>query len=203
MENKELAPFIPGKHSPVENFENLLNCPIWIPSTIHCVGINQEEKKLCGSFQVGVYYYQIVKTDSNVEVVLCNKEDKSMRVWRGDCLESCREISCDDVQHSMIIDLDRDGSRWEGDAWNYKPFGYGCLYNKNGNLVYEGFYWENKYTCVGKSYYANENPEYEGSFVSGNRAGQGICYDLSGQVDYQGLWAFNCGISSQFTFPVK
>ena len=85
----------------MENFENLLNCPVWIPSTIHCVAINQKEKELYGSFQLGVYYYQIVKTDDNVEVVLCNNEDKSMHIWNVDCLENCRELVFDDVQQDL------------------------------------------------------------------------------------------------------
>ena len=31
------------------------------------------------------------------------------------------------------------GERWEGNSLNGLPFGYGCVYNSENQLIYEGF----------------------------------------------------------------
>ena len=42
-------------------------------------------------------------------------------------------------QENMILDLDREGTRWEGGVLDHTPNGWGRLYNKDDWLVYEGF----------------------------------------------------------------
>ena len=81
---------------------------------------------------------------------------------------------------------------------NGKPFGFGCEYSEEGNLVYEGFVFEGKKVCFGKEYYDDVNNNclmYKGGYWNDERLGQGISYDLNGNVDYEGEWMNNYGIN--------
>ena len=53
-------------------------------------------------------------------------------------------VSCSEREHSSFdgcIDLDTKGRRWEGMIRGSVPFGYGILYNEEGEKEYEG-YWK-------------------------------------------------------------
>ena len=60
------------------------------------------------------------------------------------------ELSIYGMRETVIIDLNREGRRWEGGELNGKPFGFGREYSGDDNLVYEGFVFEGKKVCFGK-----------------------------------------------------
>ena len=104
------------------------------------------------------------------------------------------ELVCCGKKENVIIDLNREGRRWEGGELNDKPFGFGCEYSENGNLVYEGFVFEGKNVCFGKEWNDDGNNNclmYEGGYCNGERWGKGKSYDLTGNVDFDGEWMNN------------
>ena len=103
-------------------------------------------------------------------------------------------MDCSGMKENVIIDLNEGGRRWEGGELNGKPFGFGCKYSEEGNLVYEGFVFEGKKVCFGKEWNDNENNNclmYEGGYCNDERWGKGISYDLNGNVDFEGEWMNN------------
>ena len=38
-------------------------------------------------------------------------------------------------ERGIIIDLDANGARWEGDCLEWVPFGFGCFYNCENEFV--------------------------------------------------------------------
>ena len=102
------------------------------------------------------------------------------------------------MKENMIIDLNRDGRRWEGGELNGKPFGFGFEYSEKGNLVNEGFVFKGKRVCFGKEWNDDENNNclmYKGEYYNGERCGKGKSYDLNGDVDFEGKWMNNHGIT--------
>ena len=70
-----------------------------------------------------------------------------------------------------------------------KPCGWGVLYDKNNERVYEGFRIDGKNVCYGRTYYSDiSRVEYEGEWCDGMRWGRGILYDRNGVVVYDGEW---------------
>ena len=132
------------------------------------------------------YYLQLtVKRNENdefdhYELIIADKSDgkKKMAVLTADGLESeLVEKDCSGMRENAIIDLDEEGRRWEGGEWNGKPFGFGCEYSEEGNLVYEGFVFEGKKVCFGKEWNDDGNNNclmYEGGYWNDERCGKGI-----------------------------
>ena len=122
-----------------------------------------------------------------------------MTVLTADGLESeLIEMDSSRMKENEIIDLNVEGRRWEGGELNGKPFGFGCEYSEDGNLAYEGFVFEGKRVCFGKEWNDDVNNNclmYEGGYWNGERWGKGISYDLNGNVDYEGEWMNNHGIT--------
>ena len=82
-----------------------------------------------------------------------------------------------------IVDLTRDGCRWEGDCQDNKPFGWGYYYNSQGNLRYEGFRIGPDNICFGTYYYVDRLrpiPEYIGEIAFNQYHGRGKKYDRNG-----------------------
>ena len=93
------------------------------------------------------------------------------------------------IKHNQILDLSDDGERWEGDVFHGQPYGWGVLYDKENQMVYEGFRIGDVNVCYGRSYYADIGVvEYEGEWFEGKRWGRGIHYDRKGSVLYDGDW---------------
>lgn len=92
------------------------------------------------------------------------------------------------VKH-MILDMNVNGERWEGDVLNDYPYGWGRLYDGDGRLVYEGFRVGTVNVCYGCGYYGNGGAiEYEGELCGGKRWGRGTNFDRNGAVLYDGEW---------------
>ena len=109
-------------------------------------------------------------------------------------VESCQllSVSGEDVngiEHKQVLDLSDEGERWEGDVLHGQPYGWGVLYNKEGEKVYEGFRIGDVSVCYGTQYYADiQKVEYAGEWCEGKRWGRGIQYDRNGIVVYDGEW---------------
>ena len=121
--------------------------------------------------------------------VKCNLSEKMM------ILEKMKEIEIlnggYEIIKGVVIDIDDNGTRWEGDALNGKAFGYGCFYNENNQMIYSGFVYEGKYFCYGEEFYCDTNTiEYRGNYMNGLRHGYGCCYDKEGNLVYEGYWLF-------------
>lgn len=139
------------------------------PITLDC---NQDE-----------FIYTLPLHDGVLVTVKCNLKEKKMDVQ--DLTNKC------EIMKGTIIDLDDNGRRWEGDAFNGNPFGYGCYYNANNQIVYSGFTYEGNYVCYGEEYYSDTNTiEYHGTYMNGMRHGYGSLYDMKGKLIYEGIWSF-------------
>ena len=93
------------------------------------------------------------------------------------------------IEHNRVLDLSDDGERWEGDVLNNKPYGWGVLYDSEGEKVYEGFRIGEVNVCYGTGYFADiQKVEYEGEWLEGKRWGRGIQYDRNGKTVFDGEW---------------
>ena len=93
------------------------------------------------------------------------------------------------IEHNQVLDLNDDGERWEGDVLDNKPYGWGVLYDKEGEKAYEGFRIDEAYVCYGTRYYSDiQKVEYEGEWFEGKRWGRGIQYDRNGKTVFDGEW---------------
>ena len=98
-------------------------------------------------------------------------------------------VDLNEVDGDKIVDMSVDGDRWEGDVLNGVPFGWGVLYDKDSNIVYEGFRVGEVNECYGRSYYPDIGViEYEGEWYNGKPWGRGVQYDRTGGVLYDGEW---------------
>ena len=93
------------------------------------------------------------------------------------------------IEHAKVLDLSDDGERWEGDVLNNKPYGWGVLYNSEGEKVFEGFRIGGVNVCYGTRYYSDiQKMDYEGEICEGKRWGRGIQYDRNGKTVFNGEW---------------
>ena len=68
--------------------------------------------------------------------------------------------------------------------------GKGKLYNKNGNITYEGDFINDKYEGNGK-YNWEDGEYYIGQWKNGKRYGKGKLYYKNGSIKYEGDWLDN------------
>ena len=162
-----------------------------------------------GLFEINPIYVQMSRRRnesgevSHCELIIADNSNedgnKRMAVLSAESVGSeLVEMDCSEMRENVIIDLNEGGCRWEGGELNGKPFGFGREYSENDNLVYEGFVFEGKKVCVGKEWNDNSNNNclvYEGGYCNDERWGKGISYDLTGNVDFEGEWINNHGIS--------
>ena len=152
---------------------------------------------LFGSFKLEIegedrFYY---KTNINKEQILldCRKSNNSMNFFKS----SKEYVDWDNVyERSVVKQLDEDGTRWEGDWYNQKPFGFGSVYDGNGNRIYSGFMFEGKKIGFGTEYFADSHTvDYCGTFWDDKRHGRGTSYDRTTNKLYEGEWC--CGRNDQ------
>ena len=135
----------------------------------------------------------------DVELIICNLDTFQMCVVYWNEEDSIPvEISAHANHGHEIIDLSNEGDRWEGGELNGKPFGYGCLFDCDGYLVYEGYIYNNQYVCYGTEYYPdlirinstkeNHGVKYRGYWFYHTKCGRGISYDHLGDVDCDKEW---------------
>ena len=93
------------------------------------------------------------------------------------------------IEHNVVLSLNDDGERWEGDVLNREPYGWGVLYDSEGEKKYEGFMIGESYVCYGTRYYSDiQKVEYEGEWFEGKRWGIGVQYDRTGNTVFDGEW---------------
>ena len=93
------------------------------------------------------------------------------------------------VEHAKVLDLSDDGERWEGDVLDNQPYGWGVLYDSEGEKAYEGFRIGEVNVFYGRSYYPDvQKVEYDGGICEGKRWGRGIQYDRNGKILFDGEW---------------
>ena len=93
------------------------------------------------------------------------------------------------IEHKQVLDLSDDGERWEGDVLNNEPYGWGVVYDSEGEKVYEGFRIGDMNVCYGTRYYSDiQKVEYEGKWSVGKRWGRGIQYDRIDKALFDGDW---------------
>ena len=177
------------------------------PSIYSACSINLQEKT-CENSLFEVNNHLFIQTSRRInengqfscyELIIADNSDdngkKRMAVLTAESVESeLVELDWNEMMEDVIIDLNREGRRWEGGELNGKPFGFGCEYSENDNLVYEGFMFEGMKVCFGKEWNDDGNNNclvYEGGYCNGDRWGKGKSYDLTGSVDFDGEWMNN------------
>lgn len=71
-----------------------------------------------------------------------------------------------------VLDLNDEGERWEGEVHQGQPYGWGVLYDKEGEKKYEGFRIGDVNVCYGTLYYSDiRTKEYQGEWCGGQRWG--------------------------------
>ena len=140
-----------------------------------------------------VYTQSELLSDGIIREIICDKEDKWMKVRERKAEnEAWNELNLYGLKHHDIIDLNEKGDRWEGDSLEGIPFGYGCEYDSENQLIYKGFGFEGMKVCYGIVFYGDIGiVEYEGEFYKGNRYGNGKLYDKKNVLIYEGEWANN------------
>ena len=151
---------------------------------------------LC-DYEIGIFCYRIRVRDG-VIMLECNNNDNSTRIIKRTRKEKdFKEIDETTIENGIIKILSEDGSRWEGDWYNDKPFGFGCVYDGEGNRIYSGFMFNGKKVGYGEEYFAdNHIVDYCGNFMNDLRHGWGTTYNRNGEKLYEGYWAF--GKNSDF-----
>ena len=136
--------------------------------------------------------------EKECDVIIANTETNEMTVLHVLSYDSLFiELDISGLEKNVILDLNDEGRRWEGVLLNGKPFGFGCEFSEEGNLVYEGFVFDGHRVCVGKEFHDDGNNNrcvYEGGYCNNKRWGRGTSYDLNGAVDFDGEWMNNRGI---------
>ena len=123
----------------------------------------------------------IVEYDSRGRIVWVDVNKKELLEVEG--------VDLSEMKRNEILDLSVEGDRWEGDVLDGNPCGWGVLYDKNNERVYEGFRIDGKNVCYGRTYYADiSRVEYEGEWCDGMRWGRGVLFDRNGVIVYDGEW---------------
>ena len=86
-----------------------------------------------------------------------------------------------------IIDKE-NGIRFEGSVFEGIPFGFGYLFDENGNKIYEGIMINWNRMGYGISYNDKGMMEYEGYWCNDLRCGYGKSFDNEGNVIFEGNW---------------
>lgn len=93
-----------------------------------------------------------------------------------------------------IVDLDEDGTRWEGPAIDCSPCGWGRLFGKDNDLQYEGFLLGQEKACYGTVYHYGLDPprvNYKGMLAKNQYCGRGCLINRLGECVYDGEWIGN------------
>ena len=131
--------------------------------------------------------------NSRILLIECDKEEKYIKVMeKKEKRKEWNEINMDGLRRGVTIDLSDRGDRWEGDSMNNSPFGYGCIYNSENQLIYKGFVFEGMKVCFGNEFFGDAGIiEYEGEYYKNMRFGYGKLYDKKSNLLYEGEWLNN------------
>ena len=127
------------------------------------------------------------------DIIRCISDGKDIVVnWKHRQLVRVDGEDVRGIEHGKVLDLNDDGERWEGDVLNNQPYGWGVLYDKEGEKAYEGFRVGDVNVCCGTKYYSDiQKVEYEGEWFEGKRWGRGVQYNREGEVMFDGEWMYD------------
>ena len=156
---------------------------------IECV--KKDRERACVSLlnHDGLCWYEgIIEMSASVIVELCLNRVIEVVIASHTLLKVNGEEE-KDIKSNQVLDLSDDGERWEGDVLNNQPYGWGVLYDSEGEKKYEGFMMGEAYVCYGTRYYSDiQKMEYEGEWCEGKRWGRGVQYDRNGNIVFDGGW---------------
>ena len=126
--------------------------------------------------------------NSRILLIECDKEEKYIKVMeKKEKRKEWNEINMDGLRRGVTIDLSEKGDRWEGNSLNNSPFGYGCIYNSENQLIYKGFVFKGMKVCFGSEFYEDAGiVEYEGEYYKNKRCGYGRIINKLNQLVYEG-----------------
>ena len=131
-----------------------------------------------------------VRETRRIRMIECDIEEKWMKVKerKEDSLE-WDELNLEGLIKGDIVDLNEKGERWEGDSLQHKPFGYGCIYDNENRLIYNGFIYEGMKVCFGSVFFGDVGIiEYCGTYYKNMRYGYGLLYNKKNELVYKGKW---------------
>ena len=142
------------------------------------------------SINNSIYVHSELLSDYSIRVIECDIQEKSMKVkTRNKNSSEWIEMNMDSFIKNDIVDLNENGTRWEGDSLNGSPLGYGRIYNPENQLIYKGFMFEGMKVCFGEEYYGDIGiVEYEGNYYKNMKNGYGKLYDKKNELVYEGEW---------------
>ena len=118
--------------------------------------VNAENGKMNGVLKRGEEVIEVIwsrrENENEVKLTIMNVVSHSMRILKGLKGEELNEMDLNELVENEIVDLNDDGRRWEGGVLRGELFGYGCLYDEENELEYEGWMIEGKKECYGIEY---------------------------------------------------
>lgn len=99
-----------------------------------------------------------------------------------------------------ILDNCNTGERWDGTVCGDSPCGWGCFYDENNQLVYEGFRLSSCDVCYGVYYHSPLGTQivfYEGMIYNGKHFGMGRFFNRRGEKEYEGEWINDSNLFSE------
>ena len=141
----------------------------------------------CGEDGKCYYYYF---NNGKRFMIVCNIFDESMKLMKKQDDDTFVDFD-NKMERHVIKDIVEDGNLWEGDWYNEKPFGFGSVYDGEGNRIYVGFMFDGKKIGYGTEFFSdNHKVDYCGNFINDKRHGWGVSYDRDGQKLYGGDWIY-------------
>ncbi|KAK8797449.1 hypothetical protein WA171_004331 [Blastocystis sp. BT1] len=151
--------------------------------------LNVDKEEMRGVCKRGEEVIEVKENENEVELMIVNVLNHSMIVLKGLKGEELNEMDLSELVENEIVDLNDDGMRWEGEVLKGDLFGYGCLYDEENELEYEGWMIEGKKRCYGIEYWNDIGlKKYCGCYYDGLKNGYGLLYDRNGMIEYEGLF---------------
>ena len=153
------------------------------------LNLNVDKGEMRGVCKRGEEVIEVKENENEVELMIVNVLNHSMIVLKGLKGEELNEMDLSELIENEIVDLNDDGMRWEGEVLKGDLFGYGCLYDEENELEYEGWMIEGKKRCYGIEYWNDIGlKKYCGCYYDGLKNGYGLLYDRNGMIEYEGLF---------------
>ncbi|KAK8789610.1 hypothetical protein WA171_001701 [Blastocystis sp. BT1] len=153
------------------------------------LNLNVDKGEMRGICKRGEEVIEVKENENEVELMIVNVLNHSMIVLKGLKGEELTEMDLSELIENEIVDLNDDGRRWEGEVLKGDLFGYGCLYDEENELEYEGWMIEGKKRCYGIEYWNDIGlKKYCGCYYDGLKNGYGLLYDRNGMIEYEGLF---------------
>ena len=85
------------------------------------------------------------------------------------------------IREGFGVMIYKDGTKYQGEFINDKVEGYGLYYNKEGRLVYEGYWKNGKRNGIG-IYHAEDGSIFKGEWANNIKNGVGI-FEFGDKLD--------------------